>query len=110
MTTATGAAAPKSGFRASGHWPTLVAAFLYFDLALMDWVILGPIAPAISDDLGLTPAQKGFMVAVTTLAGAVLRVAGGLLVTPLGQKVSGAITKVHVTAVLFNHSLSVVCR
>src|SRR3546814_18143396 len=85
MTTATGAAAPKSGFRASGHWPTLVAAFLYFDLAFMVWVILGPLAPAISEDLGLTPAQKGFMVAVPTLAGAVLRVAGGLLVDRIGR-------------------------
>src|SRR3546814_8789967 len=44
MTTATGAAAPKSSFWASGHWPTLVAAFLYFDLAFMVWVILGPLA------------------------------------------------------------------
>src|SRR3546814_3112159 len=91
MTTATGAAAPKSGFRASGHWPTLVAAFLYFDLAFMVWVILGPLAPAISEDLDLTSAEKGLMVAVPTLAGAVLRVVNGLLVDRIGPKRSGAI-------------------
>src|SRR5690606_10478429 len=39
----------QSSFWSSGHWPTLVAAFLYFDLAFMVWVILGPLAPAISE-------------------------------------------------------------
>ncbi|HKX87978.1 MAG TPA: nitrate/nitrite transporter, partial [Sphingopyxis sp.] len=102
MTTATtGAAAPKSSFWASGHWPTLVAAFLYFDLAFMVWVILGPLAPSISEDLGLTPAQKGLMVAVPTLAGAVLRVVNGLLVDRIGPKRSGAISQLIVIAGLF---------
>ena len=91
----------KSGFWASGHWPTLVAAFLYFDLAFMVWVILGPLAPAISEDLGLTPAQKGLMVAVPTLAGAVLRVVNGLLVDRIGPKRSGAISQLIVIAGLF---------
>lgn len=35
-------AGAKSNFWTSGHWPTLLAAFLYFDLAFMVWVILGP--------------------------------------------------------------------
>ncbi len=91
----------KSGFWASGHWPTLVAAFLYFDLAFMVWVILGPLAPAISADLGLSPAQKGLMVAVPTLAGALLRVVNGLLVDRIGPKRSGAISQVIVIAGLF---------
>src|SRR3546814_18056457 len=89
MTTATGAAAPKSSFWASGHWPTLVAAFLYFDLAFMVWVILGPLAPAISEDLDLPSAEQGLMVAVPTLAGAVLRVVNGLLVDRRAARRSG---------------------
>ena len=103
MTTAkTGAiTAPKSSFWSSGHWPTLVAAFLYFDLAFMVWVVLGPLAPAISADLGLTPAQKGLMVAVPTLAGALLRVVNGLLVDRIGPKRAGAISQVIVIAGLF---------
>src|SRR3546814_11282071 len=93
MTTATaGASAPKSSFWASGHWPTLVAAFLYFDLAFMVWVILGPLAPAIAGVLGLPPAQKGLMVAVPPLAGAVLRVGNGLLVARIGPKRSGPLS------------------
>ena len=59
----------------------------------MVWVILGPLAPAISADLGLSPAQKGLMVAVPTLAGALLRVVNGLLVDRNGPKRSGAISQ-----------------
>lgn len=103
MTTANAGAttAPQSNFWSSGHWPTLVAAFLYFDLAFMVWVVLGPLAPAISADLGLTPAQKGLMVAVPTLAGALLRVVNGLLVDRIGPKRAGAISQVIVIAGLF---------
>lgn len=74
-----------------GHRPTLLASFLYFDVAFMVWVLLGPLAPIISGELGLTPAQKGLMVAVPTLAGAVLRLVNGLLVDRIGPKTTGAI-------------------
>lgn len=90
--------ARKTSFWASGHTPTLIAAFLYFDLAFMVWVMLGPLAPDIAGALGLTPAQKGLMVAVPTLAGAVLRVVNGLLVDRIGPKRSGAISQVIVIA------------
>ncbi|HEX7857478.1 MAG TPA: nitrate/nitrite transporter [Sphingobium sp.] len=78
-------------FWQSGHRPTLIMAFLYFDVAFMVWNMLGPLAPIISKDLGFTPAEKGFMVAVPTLAGAVLRLVNGFLVDKIGQKVTGAI-------------------
>lgn len=84
------------GFWSSGHTPTLIAAFLYFDLAFMVWVLLGPLAPAISKALALTPAEKGFMVATPTLAGALLRVVNGLLVDRIGPKRSGAISQLIV--------------
>lgn len=80
----------NKGFWAAGHRPTLFAAFLYFDLAFMVWVMLGPLAPAIAAELGLSPAQKGLMVAVPTLAGAVLRLVNGLLVDRIGPKMTGA--------------------
>lgn len=81
-----------------GHWPTLLASFLYFDLAFMVWVILGPLAPEIAKTLALTPAEKGLMVATPTLAGALLRVLNGLLVDRIGPKTSGAISQVIVIA------------
>ena len=93
---------PKTSFWASGHTPTLIAAFLYFDLAFMVWVLLGPLAPDIAKALALTPAQKGLMVAVPTLAGALLRVVNGLLVDRIGPKRSGAISQLIVIAGLFS--------
>jgi NNP family nitrate/nitrite transporter-like MFS transporter len=74
----------------------LFAAFLYFDLAFMVWVLLGPLGPSIAADLGLSPAEKGFMVAVPTLAGAVLRLVNGLLVDRIGPKRTGVIGQVIV--------------
>jgi MFS transporter, NNP family, nitrate/nitrite transporter len=81
----------NKGFWHSGHRPTLIAAFLYFDLAFMVWVMLGPLGPLIADDLGLNAAQKGFMVAVPTLAGALLRIPMGFLGDRIGPKRTGAI-------------------
>lgn len=67
-------------FLKAGHLPTLFAAFLYFDLSFMVWVILGPLGVAIAHDLHLDAAHKGLMVATPVLAGALLRVVLGLLV------------------------------
>jgi NNP family nitrate/nitrite transporter-like MFS transporter len=93
-----GETAPGASFWQSGHRPTLIMAFLYFDIAFMVWNMLGPLAPIISKDLNLTPAEKGFMVAVPTLAGAILRLVNGFLVDKIGQKVTGAIGQVIVIA------------
>ena len=81
----------SSSFWKAGHRPTLIAAFLYFDVAFMVWVLLGPLAPIIANDLGLDAGQKGLMVAVPTLAGAVLRLVNGLLVDRIGPKLTGTI-------------------
>ena len=88
-------------FWQSGHRPTLLAAFLYFDVAFMCWVMLGPLAPVISKELGLDAAQKGLMVAVPTLAGAVLRLVNGLLVDRIGPKLTGTISQLIVIIGLF---------
>ncbi|MBZ9647886.1 NarK/NasA family nitrate transporter [Sphingobium sp. 3R8] len=94
--------AVATSFWKAGHTPTLIAAFLYFDLAFMVWVLLGPLAPMISKTLMLTPAEKGLMVATPTLAGALLRVFNGLLVDRIGPKRSGAISQIIVIVGLFS--------
>jgi NNP family nitrate/nitrite transporter-like MFS transporter len=76
----------------------LIAAFLYFDVSFMVWVILGPLAPIIAAELALDPAEKGLMVAVPTLAGAVLRIVNGLLGDRIGQKRTGTINQSIVIA------------
>lgn len=81
----------KTSFWKAGHTPTLFAAFFYFDLSFMVWVILGPLAVQISGDLGLSNAQKGLMVATPLLAGALLRIVMGVLVDHLKPKKAGLI-------------------
>jgi MFS transporter, NNP family, nitrate/nitrite transporter len=90
-----------AGFWKAGHRPTLFAAFFYFDISFMVWVLLGPLGVAVAKDLGLTPAQKGFMVAFPVLAGAVLRIVNGMLVDRLRPKLTGLIGQVVVIAGLF---------
>ena len=81
----------KKSFLQSGHTPTLFAAFLYFDIAFMVWVLLGPLGVQIAKDLGLTPAQKGLMVAIPVLSGALLRLIMGVMVDHLKPKLAGLI-------------------
>jgi NNP family nitrate/nitrite transporter-like MFS transporter len=85
-------------FLKSGHWPTLLAAFFYFDMSFMVWILLGPLGVQIAADLKLDPAQKGLMVALPVLAGALLRVVNGVLVDRLGPKRAGLIGQVVVIA------------
>lgn len=89
-----------ASFLKSGHTPTLFAAFLYFDLSFMVWVLLGPLAVQIAADLHLTAAQKGLMVATPVLAGALLRIVMGILVDHLKPKRAGVIGQVIVILAL----------
>jgi NNP family nitrate/nitrite transporter-like MFS transporter len=89
---------PASSFWETGHTPTLYAAFLYFDLSFMVWVMLGPLGVQIARDLGLSAAQKGLMVATPVLAGALLRIVAGILVDHLKPKKAGLIGQVIVLA------------
>src|SRR5579872_988360 len=73
----------------SGHWPTLLTAFLYFDFSFMVWTILGPLGAQIGEALGLSAQQKGLMVAVPILSGAILRIVLGLAVDRWGAKQTG---------------------
>ena len=79
------------GFWKSGHTPTLLSAFLYFDIAFMVWVMLGPLGVQIAQTLELSAAQKGMMVATPVLAGALLRIVMGVLVDHLKPKMAGLI-------------------
>jgi MFS transporter, NNP family, nitrate/nitrite transporter len=73
-------------FMREGHWPTLLAAFLYFDFCFAIWVLNGAMAPFISETYGLNAAQKGFMVSVPIIAGALMRFPLGVLAQYIGRK------------------------
>jgi NNP family nitrate/nitrite transporter-like MFS transporter len=78
-------------FLRSGHTPTLFSAFLYFDISFMVWVLVGALATSIAPEFGLSDAQKGIMVAVPILGGAVLRLVLGVLADHIGSRRTGII-------------------
>lgn len=93
-------ASSRVPFWRAGHSPTLVAAFVYFNFTFMAWVLLGPLGVQIAADLKLSAAQQGVMIATPLLAGAILRVAMGLLADRLQPRLAGAIGQAVVIAAL----------
>ena len=77
------------GFLQAGHLPTLVAALLYFDVSFMIWVLLGPLAPFLREDLGLSATQQGLLTAIPLLGGALFRPLLGFMGDRLGGRRTG---------------------
>ena len=73
-------------FMKSGHPPTLLAAFLYFDFSFAVWVMNGAMGPFISEQFHLSPGQVGLMVSLPTLAGALMRFPLGVISQFIGRK------------------------
>jgi NNP family nitrate/nitrite transporter-like MFS transporter len=78
-------------FRESGHFPTLFAAFLYFDFSFAVWVLNGAMGPFISEQFHLTQGQVGLMVSIPTLAGAFMRFPLGVLSQYIGRKMAAIV-------------------
>src|SRR6202012_4484270 len=91
-------------FLKSGHPPTLLASFLYFDFSFAVWVLNGAMGPFITEQFHLSPAQVGLMVSVPTLAGALIRFPRGVLSQYIGRK-SAAIVEMSciVFALLYGY-------
>lgn len=74
------------GFTRAGHLPTLIAALLYFDISFMVWVLLGPLAPFLREDLGLSASQQGLLTAIPLLGGSLFRPVLGTLADRIGGR------------------------
>ncbi|THD44396.1 MAG: NarK/NasA family nitrate transporter [Bradyrhizobium sp.] len=85
-------------FLKAGHLPTLISCFLYFDVSFAVWVLLGPLAVFIAQDLHLDAGQKGLMVATPVLAGAGLRFVNGILVGQWRPRLVGLVMQLVVIA------------
>ncbi|MFC4811835.1 nitrate/nitrite transporter [Paenibacillus sp. GCM10023250] len=79
----------RKSFLKSGHGPSLLSAFLYFDLSFMVWSLLGPLAVVIMGDFPMDAAQKANLVALPVLGGSVLRLVLGYLTDVIGPKRTG---------------------
>jgi NNP family nitrate/nitrite transporter-like MFS transporter len=80
-----------SGFRKAGHLPTLISALLYFDVSFMAWVILGPLAPFLRQQFGLSATEQGLLVAVPLLGGSLFRPVLGILADRIGGRRAGLV-------------------
>jgi len=85
-------------FGRAGHWPTLLSAFLYFDVSFMAWVVLGPLMTYIGQDLGLTLEERFSVLAVPILCGALFRIPLGMAADHIGPKRAGQIGQLIVLA------------
>lgn len=94
-------------FLKAGHPPTLFASFLYFDFCFAIWVLNGAMAPFISEHFHLTPAQKGFMISVPIMAGAVMRFPLGVLSQYIGRK-NAALTEMTMILIAMTYGYFVV--
>jgi MFS transporter, NNP family, nitrate/nitrite transporter len=89
-------------FKKAGHWPTLFAAFLYFDISFMTWVSLGPLMIYIGKNMNLSAGDKLSLVAIPVLGGAFFRMPLGLIADRIGAKITGVMAQV---VVLFSVAL-----
>lgn len=81
----------KKSFLASGHLPTLISAFFYFDISFMVWILFGPVTPFIADQMHLSATQKGLLTAIPLLGGSIFRPVLGLLADRIGGRRAGLI-------------------
>ena len=87
-----------SELKETGHWPTLLTSFLYFDVSFMVWTLLGALGALIAPSLGLDTGQKFLMVSTPILSGAFLRIVLSLLGDRIGTKNTGMIAQLVVMA------------
>ena len=79
----------RKSFLASGHLPTLMSAFLYFDISFMVWVLFGPVTPFIAEQMHLSATQKGLLTAIPLLGGSFFRPVLGVLADRIGGRKAG---------------------
>ncbi len=92
--------------KGKGHFPTLLMAFLYFDISFMVWTMLGPLGPEIRDSLAahgiiINQNQLATLLSLPILAGALLRIVLGFIVDKIGPKKTALIAQSIVISALF---------
>jgi len=78
-------------FLRAGHFPTLVAALVYFDVSFMAWILLGPLAPFLREELGLSATTQGLITAIPLLGGSLFRPVLGAIGERIGGRRTGLI-------------------
>lgn len=61
----------------SGHWPSLVGAWLHLTVSFMVWLLVGAMSLPLADSLQLSDSDISWLISLPLLGGAVLRVIAG---------------------------------
>ena len=61
----------------SGHWPSLVGAWLHLTVSFMVWLLVGAMSISLAQSLQLSDQEIAWLVSLPLLGGAVLRMVGG---------------------------------
>jgi NNP family nitrate/nitrite transporter-like MFS transporter len=72
-----------------GDWRSLIGAWLHFEVSFMAWLLIGALGVSIAEEFGLSPTEKGVLVACPLLGGAFLRIGIGLASDRYGAKATG---------------------
>src|SRR5690348_459859 len=75
----------------SGHWPSLLAAWLHFETSFVAWLLIGALSGFIANEFGLTSTEIGLLVGIPLLGGAMLRIPVGLASDRVGIKRTGLV-------------------
>ena len=70
----------------SGHWPSLLGAWLHFEVSFVVWLLIGALGIAIAEEFSLSATEKGLLVAIPLLGGALLRIVVGPFTDQFGAK------------------------
>jgi MFS transporter, NNP family, nitrate/nitrite transporter len=70
----------------SGHWPSLVGAWLHLTISFMVWLLIGAMSIALAGDLHLSDQQVAWLVALPLLGGAGIRMVAGWSADWLGGR------------------------
>ncbi|NOS80404.1 MAG: NarK/NasA family nitrate transporter [Nitrospira sp.] len=86
----------------SGHWPSLVGAWLHLTVSFMVWLLIGAMSLSLARDLELSDQQLAWLVALPLLGGAGLRVPAGWSADWVGARSTAlAILLAEVAALLW---------
>ncbi len=70
----------------SGHWPSLVGAWLHLTVSFMVWLLIGAMSISLAQSLQLSDQEIAWLVSLPLLGGAVLRMVAGWSADRLGAR------------------------
>ncbi|MBH0196763.1 MAG: GTP cyclohydrolase II [Nitrospira sp.] len=70
----------------SGHWPSLVGAWLHLTVSFMVWLLVGAMSLSLATALQLTDQELAWLMSLPLLSGALLRMVAGWSADRLGAR------------------------